>query len=78
MGQSGSKLLEMHFFSRRFTASSSSYQFAIKRMFFDHDRVDGFGVFKCEEAEAARPACGAIAHDGAFYNLTKLREVIFQ
>jgi len=35
-------------------------------MLLDHNSVDSLGVLEGEEAETARPAGGAIAHDGTF------------
>ena len=47
-------------------------------MFLDHDGVDAFGIFECKETEASRASGRRITHDGAFANLTKLREVTFE
>ena len=53
-------------------------EFAIECMLFDHDDVDCFRIFECEESEAARPTSGAITHHLAVNDFAKLSEVVFE
>lgn len=55
-----------------------AYDFAVEVVLLDHDCIDSLGVSEGQEAETARAATGAVAHDGAFENIAKLREVVAQ
>lgn len=55
-----------------------TYEFAVERVLLHHDHVDGLGVSEGKEAEASRAPGGAIAHDGAFGDFAKLREVVLE
>ena len=55
-----------------------AHNLAVEVVLLDHDNVDRLGVLEGEKAEATRAAGGAVPHDGAFYHLAKLREVVPQ
>ena len=56
----------------------ATHKLAVQAMLFDHNAVDGFGVFECEEAEPARTTGGAITHYLAIDDFAELREVVFE
>ena len=49
-----------------------TYKFAVQEMLFDHDNVDGLGIFEGEKAETARTARGAITHHLTVDDIAKL------
>lgn len=54
----------------------TTHNLAVKVVFLDHHNVDSLGILEGKESEATRATGGAISHNGAFYNLAVLREVI--
>ena len=63
---------------RGFRKRVCSHDFAVKKMFFDHDSIDGFGVFECEETKSSGSASSTISHHRAFLHFTKLGEIVVE
>jgi hypothetical protein len=51
------------------------YDFAIEYMFFDHNDIDTFGIFKSEESESSGSPGLILPHDGAFRDFSELLKI---